>query len=96
MESEKDVESYRKLVQRQGVHIFLARVNGEFEQIRGEILRKDPIPKLEERYALVRRESVQHTTMNGEPENPEASAIVARNRSHQMNNNPKNWPPQNQ
>ena len=44
MESENDVESYRKLVQRQMVHIFLTGLDGEFEQIDGEILRKYPIP----------------------------------------------------
>ena len=48
MESEKDVESYRKLVQRKRVHIFLTRLDGDFEQICGEILRKEPIPELEE------------------------------------------------
>ncbi|KAJ8647938.1 hypothetical protein MRB53_000961 [Persea americana] len=50
MESENDVESYRKSVQRQRVHIFLAGLDGEFEQVRGEILRKDPIPELEGGY----------------------------------------------
>ena len=58
MESENDVESYRKLVQRQRVHIFLARLDGEFEEIHGENLRKDPFPELEACYALVRYESV--------------------------------------
>ena len=85
MESEKDVESYRKSVQRQRVHIFLAGLDGEFEQIRGEILRKELVPELEECYTLVRREFVRRTTMNGDTEKSEASAMVARNR-----------PPQNQ
>ena len=67
MESENDVESYRKSVQRQRVHIFLAGLDGEFEQVRGEILRKDPIPELEVCYALVRRESVRRETMIEEP-----------------------------
>ena len=44
VESENDVESYQKPVQQQRVHIFLAGLDGEFEQICGEILRKDPIP----------------------------------------------------
>ncbi|KAJ8636976.1 hypothetical protein MRB53_011243 [Persea americana] len=88
MESETDVASYQKSVQQQRVHIFLAGLDGEFEQIRGEILRKDPIPELEECYALVHREYVRRTTMNGEPENSEASAMVTRNRSNQ------NWPSQ--
>ena len=58
MVDETDIASYQKLLQRQMVHIFLARLEGDFEQVRGEILRKDPILELEECYALVRREDV--------------------------------------
>ncbi|CAJ2669981.1 unnamed protein product [Trifolium pratense] len=83
MECEKDVAAYHKSVQRQRVHIFLAGLDGEFEQVRGEILRKDPIPELEECYSMVRREFVRQTTMNGELEKPEASAMFSRNRSSQ-------------
>jgi hypothetical protein len=90
MENAKDVESYRKSVQRQRVHIFLARLDGDFKQIHGEILRKDPIPELEACYALVHCESVQCATMNGDLEIFEASAMVTQNQSNQ------NWPPQNQ
>ncbi|KAK3001020.1 hypothetical protein RJ639_020680 [Escallonia herrerae] len=64
MESENDVESYRKSVQRQRVHIFLAGLDGEFEQVRAEILRKDPIPELEACHALICRESVRRTKMD--------------------------------
>ena len=58
MESEKDVESYRKLVQQQRVHIFLAGLDGDFQQIHGKILKREPILELEECYVLVHRESV--------------------------------------
>ncbi|XP_072062323.1 uncharacterized protein [Arachis hypogaea] len=75
MECEKDVELYRKSIEGQRVHIFLAGLNCEFDQIRGDILRKYPIPELEECYSLVRHESVRLTTMKGEPEKPEASAL---------------------
>ena len=61
-----------------------------FEQVRCEILRNDPIPELEECYALVRREDVRRGVMNGQLENSEASAMVTRNRSNQ------NWSPQHQ
>ena len=37
--------------------------------MRGEILRKDPIPELEECYALVCREDVRRRVMNGQLEN---------------------------
>ena len=84
MESMIDVASYQKSFQRQRVHIFfLARLDGEFEQICGEILRRDPIPELEKCYALVCHEYVQRTTMKGEPKYSEALAMVTRNRSNQ-------------
>ena len=47
--------------------------------MRGEILRKDPIPEYEECYALVRREDVRLGVMNRQLENSEASAMVTRN-----------------
>ena len=64
MVDEIDIISYHKLLQRQMVHIFLAGLEGDFEQVRGEILRKDPIPELEECYALVRRKHVRRGVMN--------------------------------
>ena len=58
--------------------------------MRGKILRKDPIPELQECYALVHREDVRRGVMNGQLENSEASAMVTWNRSNQ------NWSPQQQ
>ena len=55
MVDETDIAYYHKLLQRKRVHIFLVGLEGDFEQVRGEILRKDPILELEECYALVRR-----------------------------------------
>ncbi|XP_020967749.1 uncharacterized protein LOC107616183 [Arachis ipaensis] len=88
IECEKDVELYRKFIERQRVHIFLAGLDCEFDQIRGDILRKDPIPELEECYSLVRRESVRLATMKEELVKPETSALVSRNRSTQHKSNP--------
>ncbi|KAK2993896.1 hypothetical protein RJ640_012770 [Escallonia rubra] len=90
MESENDVESYRKSVQRQMVHIFLAGLDGEFEQVRAEILRKDPIPELEACHAMIRRESVRRTKMVEESERTEASAMVTRYRPSQNQPKPTN------
>ncbi|XP_074370270.1 uncharacterized protein LOC141711595 [Apium graveolens] len=90
MVNEKDIASYQKSLQRQRVHIFLAGLDDNFEQVRGEILRKDPIPDLEECYALVRHEDVRRGVMNGQLENVEASAMVIQNRSNQ------NWSSQYQ
>ena len=90
MVDETDIASYHKLLQRQRVHIFLVGLEGDFKQVRGEILRKDPVPELEECYALIRREDVRRGVMNRQLENSEASAMVTRNRSNQ------NWSPQQQ
>ena len=90
MVDEIDIASYQKLIQRQRLHIFLARLEGDFEQVHGEILRKDSILELEECYALVPREDVRREVMNGQLENYEASATVIRNRFNQ------NWSPQHQ
>ena len=70
------------------MHIFLAGLEGDFEQVHDEILRKDPIPELEECYAPVFREDVRCGVMNRQLENSEASALVTLNRSN------KNWSPQ--
>ena len=90
MVDETDNASYQKLLQRQMVHIFLIGLEGDFEQVHDEILRKDPIPELEECYALVRREDVRRGVMKGQLENSEASAMVTRNRSN------KKWSPKHQ
>ena len=83
MVDETDIAYYQKLLQRQRVHIFLVGLEGDFEQVRGEILRKDPISELEECYALVRRKDVRRRVMNGQLDNFEASVMVTRNRSNQ-------------
>jgi hypothetical protein len=82
MKDSSDVEAYRNSIQRQRVHIFLAGLDDDFEQIRGEILRKDPVPGLEECYAFVRREDLRRGAMNGQQTNSEASAMAAQNRSN--------------
>ncbi|XP_068636961.1 uncharacterized protein [Aristolochia californica] len=78
MKDPDDVITYRKSVERLRVHIFLNGLDAEFEQVRGEILRKDPILDLEEAYAYVRRDSVRRTTLNSEVDRVETSAMVAR------------------
>ena len=75
MVDETDIVSYKKLLQRQRVHIFFAGLEDDFEQVRGEILRKDPILELEECYALVCREDVRSGVMNEQLENFEASTM---------------------
>jgi len=78
MKDPDDVIAYKQSVERLRVHIFLNGLDAEFEQIRGEILRRDPTLDLEETYAYVRRDSVRRAALNGEPEHSESSAMVAR------------------
>ena len=53
MKDPEDIAAYRKSIERQRMHIFLVGLDGDFEQVRGEILRKDHLPDLEECYALI-------------------------------------------
>ncbi|RVX04312.1 hypothetical protein CK203_018423 [Vitis vinifera] len=54
MKDPEDIAAYQKSIERPRVHIFLAGLGGDFEQVQGEILRKGPLPDLEECYALIR------------------------------------------
>lgn len=81
MENTNDIAAYKKSIQRQRVHIFLAGLDEEFEQVRGEeVLRKDSLPGSEECHGLIRREAVRRATMNVESENMDSSVMVSRNR----------------
>ena len=64
MKDPEDVIIYRRSVKRLRVHIFLTGLDEEFDQVHGEILRKDIIPDLEECYFLIRREDVRQTKLN--------------------------------
>ena len=83
MNDPDEIAAYQKYIELLLLHIFLAWLDGDFEQVRGEILRKDLVPDLEECYAWVRQEAVCHTTLKGESGNFDTSAMVARQRSTQ-------------
>lgn len=57
------IVSLKKILGRLRVHIFLAGLDAEFNQARGEILRKDPPMDLEACYAFVRKDQQQRSTM---------------------------------
>ncbi|KAI4323948.1 hypothetical protein L6164_023519 [Bauhinia variegata] len=61
MKDPDDVITYKKSIERLRVHIFLAGLDEEFDQVRGEILHKELVPGLEECHALIRREATGHT-----------------------------------
>ncbi|CAL5385807.1 unnamed protein product [Camellia sinensis] len=77
MKDPDDMIAYVKSVERLRVHIFLNGLDTEFEQIRGEVLRKDPVLDLDEAYAYIRRDAVRRTTQNTKPEHLESSVMVA-------------------
>ncbi|KAL5752068.1 hypothetical protein ACOSQ2_022575 [Xanthoceras sorbifolium] len=78
MKNADDIAAYRKSIERLRVHIFLVGLDGAFKQVRGEIFCKDLIPDLEECYALVRREAVRQTTLKGEYDTFDISAMVTQ------------------
>eukprot|EP00253_Pinus_taeda_P024930 PITA_24930 len=67
MKDPEDVVAYKKLVERLRVHFFLNGLDANFEQIRGEILRKDPALDLEATYAYVRHDVIRRAALQGEP-----------------------------
>ena len=62
-ETVEGVVQLHSTMHRLRVHIFLSGLDSEFEQVRGEILRKDPKLDLESTYACIRREFQQRQTM---------------------------------
>lgn len=77
MTCEKDIKIYQELQEQQRVYIFLGGLDDEFEQVHGEILRRDPLPGLQASYAYVRREYDRKIAMKSEVDQVEA--MVARN-----------------
>ena len=59
MKDPDDIVTYKKFVARLRVHIFLSGLDAEFEQIRGEVLRKDPLMDLDDTYAYVHRDAIR-------------------------------------
>ena len=57
------------------MHIFLTGLDGDFEQVQGEILRKYLVYDLEECYAIVRREALRQATIKSN--NHDTSSMVA-------------------
>ncbi|KAI5333626.1 hypothetical protein L3X38_023758 [Prunus dulcis] len=87
MEHPKDIETRRKEVDRLRVYIFLAGLDNNFDQIRGEILRMEPKPKLEAAYAHIKRESNRQRTMSEVGVTSEATALATvRSRQSRPNN----------
>lgn len=90
MNDPEDVKAYQKSIERLRVHIFLAGLDEDFDQIRREILRRDTVPNLDECYSLIRREAVRNTSLKEDSGAVEPSALVAQNRYTQSRQNRPN------
>ncbi|XP_061963258.1 uncharacterized protein LOC133687924 [Populus nigra] len=98
MEHPSDIEIRWKEVDRLRVYIFLAGLDNNFDQIRGEILRMEPKPELEAAYAHIKRESNRQGTMSEVGATNAATALAAvrvkQSRLHSYNVDPaRNRPP---
>ncbi|GAB2287156.1 hypothetical protein Dimus_039807 [Dionaea muscipula] len=74
----QDLKTYQTTVDRQRVYMFLGGLDDEFEQVRGEVLRKDPPLSLHEVYAVIRREAERRDAMKttGSSEGDETAMAV--------------------
>ncbi|KAL6316291.1 hypothetical protein AAG906_017922 [Vitis piasezkii] len=54
----------------------------------GKIPCKDPLPDLEECYALIRREAVRHASMKAESDNPDTSTMVDQSKTNHLKTDP--------
>ncbi|CAL9011823.1 unnamed protein product [Prunus brigantina] len=87
MEHPKDIETRRKEVDHLRVYIFLAGLDNNFDQIRGEILWMEPKPELEAAYAHIKRESNRQGTMSEAGVTSDATALAtARSKQSRPNN----------
>ncbi|KAI5336215.1 hypothetical protein L3X38_015482 [Prunus dulcis] len=73
---DSDVTESLTELDRLRVHLFLAGLNPQFDQVRGEILRKDPKLNLDQTFAYVRHEAQQRLTMA----NTSDTAVLATQR----------------
>ncbi|XP_021829840.1 uncharacterized protein LOC110770066 [Prunus avium] len=87
MQCAADLTTRQLEIDRLCVHIFLAGLDPEFYQVRGEILRKDPKLDLENTFAYVRRDAQQRMSMNG-ANDPQDASIMATHRQKGAHNSP--------
>ncbi|CAA0831808.1 Unknown protein [Striga hermonthica] len=69
MKLEADIAEYNRITQEQRLFNFLAGLDGKFEMIRREILRREPLPSAESAYGEIRqeaaRDAILHPTTSG-------------------------------
>ncbi|KAM1757599.1 hypothetical protein ACFX11_006837 [Malus domestica] len=80
MEYENDIKVFHKSTERQRVYVFLGGLNDVFDQVRGEVLKKDPPLGLQASYAYVRREADRKEAMKTEVDKSEPAAMATKAR----------------
>ena len=63
MKYSKDATIYQEFIDKERLFDFLASLNGEFDQVRVQILGRDPLPSLNEAFAIVRGEEGRRNVM---------------------------------
>ncbi|KAA8531213.1 hypothetical protein F0562_005873 [Nyssa sinensis] len=76
-----DCSHNKKMVENARIFKFLAGLNDEFDEVRGRILGRQPLPPLGEVFSEIRREDCRRSVMmkKKEDETVEKSALVATN-----------------
>ncbi|TXG53836.1 hypothetical protein EZV62_019092 [Acer yangbiense] len=72
-----DIATLREYVERERIFEFLAGLNAEFDQVRVQVLGKEPLPSLNEVFTIIRAESGRRLVML-ENKTGEASALAAK------------------
>ena len=73
-----DTDAYQKKLDRLRVHIFLSGLDPEFDQVRSEILRKEPKMDLDQSFAYVRRDAQQRANFIGATASLDATVMMAQ------------------
>jgi transposase InsO family protein len=64
----KDIENRNEEMHEDRLYTFLGGLDNRFDSLRGEILRMNPLPSMEETFAMVRREDTRQSFMAGKME----------------------------
>ncbi|RVW12991.1 hypothetical protein CK203_095230 [Vitis vinifera] len=76
-----DANHYKQTMEAHRIYKFLVRFNVEFDEVRGGIIGRVPLPKISEVFAEVRRKKVANIFQRGPGEGHGSSAIIVTNRA---------------
>ncbi|KAH6773521.1 hypothetical protein C2S51_011925 [Perilla frutescens var. frutescens] len=91
----KDIDTFNQIVQHQRLFQFLTALNGSYEPVKKELLKRDPLPSVDFAYAMVRRETARDRILrpvvndDGGASSGIGAGLAARDRDR---NRKGNWP----